>query len=420
MTSLSQGDIMLAAALVFGLATVCQVIAPLLRIPALILLLPVGFVLGQVAPQLRASEILGPAFPVVVDLIVAMILFQGGMELGRIQLQGTDRDVVRKLIRIGAPLTWLSATALAHYVLGLAWPLAFLLGAIVVVSGPTVVTPILDFVRPTPRVRGILMWESTTLDPLGGILAVVIFQVILVSDSNGPLDAVGAFLWTLAVAFVMGAAGVLLISLGSRLVHGNGLLGMQVLIGSVLFAAGFANFLADGSGLLTALLMGIVIRPLASRLNASIDKAEPFFDTVTSLGIGVLFISIAALVSSSVLASVALPALGVSIVLILVVRPVVAVLCTRNEGLSRNERAFIGWMDPRGIVAAATASSVGAALVAAKVPDAQVLLPAVFMIVAVTVFIYGMTAVPVARALGIRETTPSASEDQSRGSADST
>jgi len=403
MTSLSQGDIMLAAALVFGLATACQVLAPLLRVPALILLLPVGFVLGQVAPQLRANQILGPAFPVVVDLIVALILFQGGMELGKIRMQGTDRDVVRRLVRLGAPLTWLSATALLYFILGLSWPMSFLLGAIVVVSGPTVVTPILDFARPTPRIRGILMWESTTLDPLGGILAVVIFQVILVSDSNGPLDAIGAFLWTMAVAFVMGAAGVLLVVLGSRLVHGNGLLGMQVLIGSVLFAAGFANFLADGSGLLTALLMGVATRPLASRLNAPIDRAEPFFDTVTSLGIGVLFISIAALVSSSILASVVLPALGVSLVLILIVRPVVAAMCTRKEGLTRNERAFIGWMDPRGIVAAATASSVGAALVAAKVPDAQVLLPAAFTIVAVTVFVYGLTAVPVAKALGIRD-----------------
>jgi NhaP-type Na+/H+ or K+/H+ antiporter len=128
---------------------------------------------------------------------------------------------------------------------------------------------------------------------------------------------------------------------------------------------------------------------------------------VTSMGIGVLFISISALVPSSDLATVTLPAVGIAIVLILFARPVIATLCTHRAGLKPGERAFIGWMDPRGIVAAATASSLGASLVAAKVPGSEALLPATFIIVAVTVFIYGLSAVPVAQALGIRTTTSS-------------
>jgi NhaP-type Na+/H+ or K+/H+ antiporter len=398
---------MLAAALIFGLATVCQIVAPLLRVPALILLLPVGFLLGTVAPQLQPDKILGPAFPVVVDLIVAVILFQGGMELGKIRMQGVDVHVVRRLVWIGAPFTWAIATVLTHFFLGIEWYLAVLMGAMLIVSGPTVVTPILNFARPTQRVRGILMWEGTTLDPLGGILAVVIFQVIRVTTKNSTLDAIGAFIGTLLVAFIVAALGVLIIAYGSKLIHNNGLLGMQLLIGTVLFAAGFANFIAEGSGLLTALLMGVALNPLARKLNAPIDEAEPFFNTVTSMGIGVLFISISALVPSSDLATVTLPAVGIAIVLILFARPFIATLCTHRAGLKPGERAFIGWMDPRGIVAAATASSLGASLVAAKVPGSEALLPATFIIVAVTVFIYGLSAVPVAQALGIRTTTSS-------------
>lgn len=403
MTTLSPQDIMLAAALVFGLATLCQVVAPLLRVPALILLLPVGFIFGLVAPQYQMDQILGPAFSVAVDLMVALILFQGGLQLGDISLQGADRSVVRRLIWIGAPITWMAGSLAAHFLLGLSWPLAFLLGAILIVSGPTVVTPILNFAKPKARVRGILVWEGTMLDPLGGILAVVTFQVVRVVSTDGTLEAILALLWSFVVAFVLAAVGVVLAVLGTRITRGNRVLGTQVLVGTVLFAAGFANFLSEDSGLLTALLIGAGATKLAKRMNVPLDSVLPFFNTVASIGIGVLFISIAALVPSPLVASIALPAIAMALILILVVRPVVAATCTRNLGLTRNERMFVGWMDPRGIVAAATAASVGASLVAAKVDGAADLLPAAFIIIAVTVFVYGLTAVPVAKALGLRE-----------------
>ena len=397
---------MLAAALIFGLAAACQVIAPLLRVPALVLLLPVGFCLGLVAPQLRADVILGSAFPAVVDLVVALILFKGGLELGNISLKGTDRKVVLRLLWIGSSITWLGGTLTAHYLLGLSWQLAILLGAILIVSGPTVVTPILNFAQPQSRIRGILTWEGTTLDPWGAILAVVVFQVIQAGSSESPLAAVGTFVGSLAVAFVAAAVGVFLAVIGARYARGNPLIATQVLIGAVLAAAGVANYFADGSGLLAALLMGLATQRVAHRLNEQLTFTLPFFDTVATTGIGVLFVSIAALVPSSTFISVALPALAVAVILILVVRPAVAAVCTFRTDLTRSQRIFIGWMDPRGIVAAATASSLGASLVAAKVPGADVLLPAAFVIITVTVFVYGLTAVPVAKLLGVREAAP--------------
>lgn len=406
MSTLSQGDIMLAAALVFGLATACQIVAPLLRVPALILLLPVGFVFGLVAPQLQVDKILGSAFPVMVDLMVAVILFQGGMQLGTTSLDKTDRGVVNRLVWIGGAITCASGTLAAHFLLGLSWQLAFLLGAILIVSGPTVVTPILDIARPKARVRGILLWEGTSLDPLGAIFAVVVFQLVQASTSTDtPLQAVGSFFSSLIIAIVIALGGTLLIAFGSKLTGKKGMLGTQLLIGSVLLSAGFANFLAEESGLLTALLMGIAAPRLAERLHTTIEPAQPFFNTIASIGIGVLFISIAALVPSPTVASIVLPSIAMALILILVVRPLITVVCTARSGLSRNERAFIGWMDPRGIVAAATASSLGASLVAAKVPGAEELLPAAFMIIAVTVFVYGLTAVPAATLLGVRETS---------------
>lgn len=390
---------MLAVALVVGLATVCQVIAPRLRIPALILLLPAGFALGVVAPAFRLDAILGPAFPVVVDLVVAIILFQGGLDLSSNALAGADRRIVRRLVWVGGAMTFTGAAAAAHVILGMEWPIALMLGAIVIVSGPTVVTPILDFARLGGRVRGILQWEGTLLDPIGALVAVVVFQVIRASGAESLGEAVVSFAAGILVGVAAAVVGVLLFVVGGRLVRGNDLLGTQVLLGSVVVAAGLANFIAEDTGLLAALLMGMVAPRIARHFGASLDASQPFFGTVVSMSIGVLFISIAALVPAETLSVVLLPTLGLTAVLILVLRPLVVLMGSAFTDLTVRERIFIACMDPRGIVAAATASSVGAALITSDIPGAERLLPVVFLVVAVTVAVYGLCAVPVARLL---------------------
>lgn len=394
---------MLAAALIFGLATASQIIAPRLRIPSLILLLPAGFILGLAAPQFRMDSVLGAAFPVVVDLVVAVILFHGGLELTAITLGSADRSIVRRLVWIGGAITFLGATVAAYFLLGLNWSIAFMLGAVVIVSGPTVVTPILDFAGLRGRVRGILQWEGTLLDPIGALVAVVVFQVIRASGQESLGEAALSFVGGILVGVVAAAFGVLLFTVGSRLVKGNDLLGTQVLLGSVIVVAGVANALADESGLLAALLMGMAAPRIARKFGASLESSVPFFGTLVSIGIGVLFITIAALVPAATVASVLLPTLLFSGLLILVLRPLVVSIGTARSDLTRQQRIFIACMDPRGIVAPATASSIGAALVALKIEGAENLLPIAFIVVAVTVAVYGLCAVPLARALKLND-----------------
>lgn len=413
MTQISTQEIMLAVALVFGLSTTCQIVAPLLRIPSLVLLLPVGFVFGLLAPQFRFDEILGSAFPVAVDLMVAVILFQGGMELTSIPLQSKDKTVVRKLVWIGAPITWIVGSLAAHYILGFQWQLAFLLGAFLIVSGPTVVGPILDVVKPNARVRGILTWEGTLLDPIGAIFAVVLFQVIKASNEATLLTGVELFLGGILTATLAAVFGIFLFVAGGRLVRNHPKLGTQVLLGSVLLAAGLANTVTDDSGLLTALLMGVTAPKLAHKFGASLDASTPFFNTIVSIGIGVLFITIAALVPSPTFTSLLLPTLLIALLLMLIVRPFVVAIGTTQSGLEKNNRIFMSWMYPRGIVAAAAASSIGTALIALKIPGAQDLLPAAFIIITVTVTVYGLTATPLARKLKISETASDTQNDES-------
>ncbi len=277
-----------------------------------------------------------------------------------------------------------------------------MLGAFLIVSGPTVVGPILDVVKPNARVRGILTWEGTLLDPLGAIFAVVLFQVIKASNESSLFTGVELFLVGILTATLAAAFGVFLFVIGGRLVRNSPTFGTQVLLGSVSLAAGLANSVNDDSGLLTALLTGVTAPKLAQKNGASLDDAKPFFNTIVSMGIGVLFITIAALVPSPTFASLVLPTLLIALILLFVVRPVVVAIGTTGSGIARNDRIFMGCMYPRGIVAAAAASSIGTSLIALKIPDAENLLPAAFIIITVTVTVYGLTATPLARKLKIR------------------
>jgi NhaP-type Na+/H+ or K+/H+ antiporter len=399
-------QVILATVLVFGIATACQVIAPRLRIPALVLLLPAGFLLGIIAPDDTPGAVLGSIFPTAVDFVVAIILFNGGVGLTAIKLQAKERSVVRRLVWIGAPVTGVLAAVGAHFIIGMPWPVAAMLGAILIVSGPTVINPILDVARPSARVRNILVWEGTLLDPLGALAAVVVFQIVKASDATSVPEAIGIFFGGILVAVVAAAIGTAFFVIGGRLARGNPTLNTQVVLASVLVTAGLANLVTQDSGLLAAVLMGMTAPRVAKRLGVTLDPRNAFFDTIVTISIGVLFVSISALVPLSTVQAIWIPTVILAVLLILVQRPLISVLCSFGAGLSRKERVFIAAMDPRGIVAAATASSVGAVLVAAKVPGAQDLLPAAFIIIAVTVTVYGLTATPVAKALKLREDAP--------------
>ncbi|MBU6363991.1 MAG: cation:proton antiporter [Acidobacteria bacterium] len=400
---LSDQQVILGITLIFAVATACQAIAPRLRIPSLVLLLPAGFVLGILVPGANAFGILGPAFGPIVDIVVAIILFQGGMELSMRNMSTSDGNTGLRLVWIGGPITWAAATVLIALIIGLPFEIALLAGAILSVSGPTVVNPLLDVVRPHKRLRNVLIEEGTVLDPLGALVAVIVFQAIKAGTTDSVGDDIGRFFLGLLVAIVFAALGLVVTYLGEMLVGRTLMLGTQVLLGGVILATGLANLVTDNAGLLTALLMGIGATHLAPRLGRDITTVRPFFDTIVSIAIGVLFVGISALVPASALVPLILPTLAVLAVLVLVVRPAVAFIATIGRGFTWRERLFIGWMAPRGIVAAATAASVATTLIALKVPGAGDLLPVAFMIIAGTVLIYGLTATPVAKLLGVRD-----------------
>lgn len=400
-------SILVALAIIVGLAVGCQLIAPALKIPALVLLLPAGFIAGNLLPTMNPTEVFGDAFSPLVNIAVGLILFHGGLELVEERVDRPDNRIIRRLVILGALITWACASGAINALLDLpSVALAVLLGAIVIVSGPTVIGPLLAFAKPQLRIRRILAWEGTLIDPIGALIAVVVFQYVQ-TEATGPGAASGrvlagseGFLASIAVGITGGFCGLALIWVGMRLAGSVKILGTQVLLGAVVVTTALTDAVRTDSGLVAAIIMGM-FTPVVAR--ERVTAVKPFFDTVVSFAIGVLFISISALVTYPQVGEILLPSLGVVAVLVLVIRPASVLLLTVGTTLTFRERLYIGCIAPRGIVAAATASSFSVSLLASNVPGAEKLLPITFVILAGTVMIYSAIAVPMSTLLKVRD-----------------
>jgi NhaP-type Na+/H+ or K+/H+ antiporter len=381
-----------------ALAVGSQVLAGRLRIPAIVVLLPVGFTAGAVTDNVVPTNLVGSAFEPLVSLAVAVILFDSGLTLDLRRLTGSTRQVVTRLIVLGVPVTLGIAAGAAALLLGLSGGAAVMLGAILVVSGPTVVGPLLSFVRPSAAVRTVLTWESAVIDPIGGIVGALVFHALRASDPHPLGYEVGQFLASVGVGLAGGAVGVAVLWVLFRRVPLSEVLGTNGALAVVIAVAAACDVARDDTGLIAAIVIGVA---LANLPRFDVPARRPFFETIIQLIIGLLFVSISATVTPESVGDVWLPSLGLVAVLVVVARPLVVVLATTGTGLSRGERAFIGWMDPRGIVAAATASTFSASLVDEGIEGASDILPVTFLVIVGTVTLYGLTAVPVAHRLGV-------------------
>ncbi len=401
---MSTDQILFGLGLIVVLAVGSQVLASRLRIPALIVLLPAGFTAGALTTDVNPVHLLGAAFQPLVSLAVAVILYDSGLALEWGRVQGRARRVVRRLVIWGVPITFAFAAVLAGPLLGMSAGAAAMTGAILVVSGPTVIGPLLAFVRPADRVQRILSWEGSLIDPVGGILGAVVFHAVVASSNAGIGHAVGQFLVSVGIGVLGAAVGVAVLWLCLCKLDLGDVLGTTSQLACVVGVAAICDIVRDDAGLIAAILMGLAV---ANLRGFDLPARRPFFETLVQLIIGVLFVSISATVTPQSLQHLVLPTVGLVAALVVVTRPLVAFLATIRTELSRGERAFIGWMAPRGIVAAATASTFGAELVSHHVAGASKILPVTFLVIVATVALYGLTAVPVARRLGVTRPTRS-------------
>ncbi len=394
--------IQLAAIIVIGILG--QWIGWRIHLPAILLLLLFGILAGPVTGFIQPDHVLGDLLFPIVSLSVALILFEGGLSLRISELRTVGRSV-RNLVTLGALVVWIIASASAYFLLGLNLPLAILLGAILIVSGPTVVLPLLLHVRPTAKVSSILKWEGIVIDPIGATLAVLVFEAIISGEPQAAAShiAIGILKTTLVGGFIGAAGAWLMIALMRRDRIPEYLQNPVALI-LVIGLFTLSNMLQSESGLLTVTVMGIV---LANQKRVDIRHIVEFKENLRILLLSGLFIILAARINMSELtAELTLGDFAFVGVLILIARPLSVLVSTSGNGLSLRERGFLAWMAPRGIVAASVASVFAFRLAESGIPQAERLVPITFLVIIASVTLYGLTSRPVARWLKVAQTKP--------------
>ena len=386
----------LASIIVLGIGA--QWLAWVLRLPSILLLLVAGLVAGPTTGFLNPDGLLGDLLLPIVSLSVAVILFEGGLNLKISELRQSG-SIVRNLVTLGTLITWVVGTLAAYLIFDLDFKLAVLLGAILVVTGPTVIMPMLRYLRPGGRVGPILKWEGIVIDPIGAVLALLVFEAVFASGFNA---AAVDLLRTILFGGAAGLLGALLLIEVLRRYWLPDFLHSVFALALAIAAYGAANQLQTESGLIAVTLMGII---LANQKRASIRHITEFKENLSILLISGLFILLAARLDFG-----QLDGLGGSFILLVVLmfiaRPLAVFASTIRSSLSTREKVFLSWMAPRGIVAAAVASIFGLRLTDAGYAGGELLVSLAFVIIAGTVTVYGLSAPPVARWLKVAEPNP--------------
>jgi len=392
----------LAVALALAAGMVAQSIARHLRIPGIVLLLAAGVLLGPDVLGIVDSASLGAALPVLVGFGVAVILFEGGLNL-RLSRLRTQVVVIPRLITVGALVTAIGGTLLAWRVMGWDLRISALFGALVVVTGPTVVTPLLRRIKVRHNVETILEAEGVLIDAVGAVLAVVTLDVVLSFSAASLAEGLGRLVGLLGFGLAFGAfgGGVIALLLRWRNVVPEGL--ENVLTLSLVVALfQVSNGLMTESGIMAVTAAGFVVGH--TQAPALRDLME-FKEQLTPLFIGLLFVLLAAAVRVSDVLDLGWPGVLTVAGLMLVVRPLDVWISTAGSDLDWREKTFLSWLAPRGVVAAAVAALFAQSLDQAGIAGGSELRALVFLVIAATVVIQGSTGGPLASLLGLRRAT---------------
>lgn len=386
-------------ALALAAGVVSQSVARHMRVPGIVVLLLVGVGLGPDGLGWVDPHAIGGGLYAILDVAVAVILFEGGLNLQFSRLRRVQSSV-RRLVTYGGLVTVLGGALAVHYLLGWDWELAFLFGALVMVTGPTVIGPLISELRLRGRVATVLEAEGVLIDPIGAFVAVLVLALVVAPDAVSAADAGRDLLVRLGFGLVTGGlTGVLLSgALRARRLVPEGLENIFTLA-SVLLLFETCELVISHSGILAVTIAGTVLGNMPTPVARELRE---FKDQLTVMLIGLLFVMLAADVRYEHVVGLGTRGLLVLAALVLVVRPVCVWLSTLGSDLTPRERLFIAWVAPRGIVAAAIASITAAALESQGLPGGTELRALVFLTIAGTVVLAGLTAGPMATWLGVR------------------
>lgn len=386
------------------------------KIPAILPLILIGLLVGPIAAEFINADgtkwiepiwneehkkglFPGEGLFYFVSLAISIILFEGGLTLKRSEIRNVG-PVITKLITVGAAVTFFGAAVLAHYLFGLSWDLCFLFSGLIIVTGPTVITPILRNIPLKRDVSTVLKWEGILIDPIGALIAVLVFEFISVEGEVGftktALIEFGKII-LFGTTFGFTFAHALVFAINKKFIP-HYLLNV-VSLSVVLLVFIESEIFAHESGLLAVVVMGMVIG------NSKLDNIKEllyFKESLSVLLISILFILLAANINyQDLMLLYRWETLALFLAVAFVIRPIAVFISAQGSTLRTNEKMFISWVGPRGIVAAGIASLFGSKLRAGGVEGAEYITPLVFMIVLGTVLLNATTARLFARISGV-------------------
>ncbi|CUH69540.1 potassium/proton antiporter [Thalassovita autumnalis] len=387
-----------AIALVGALGVGAQWLAWRLQLPGIVLMLLAGVIAGPVLGILDPARDIGPLVAPMVSVAVAIILFEGGLTLNFHQLSDAATGV-KRLVFVGAPLGWLTSAMALHYGAGLGWQASAVFGGIMIVTGPTVIAPLLRQAKLGRRPAALLQWEAIVNDPIGALAAVLAFELVVVLNTTETVShAAQVLALGVVVATILGALG----GYGIARAFKQGWVPEYMKV-PVLFVVLIAIFAASDtvlheSGLLAVTIMGVVI---ANAELPSYTELRRFKEHATVLLVSGVFILLAASLDFSTLGQLNWRAALFVASVILLARPATVLISLLGTDLPWRERVLIAFTGPRGVVLVAVAGLFGERLAALGVADGALVAPLAFVLVAVTVVLHGFTLTPFARALGL-------------------
>ena len=378
----------------------CQWLAWRIKLPAILLFLISGLLLGPTFHLINPSNLFGDYFFIFISLAVSIILFEGSLTLKRHELKDIGK-VVTKMVTIGALVNAFITTLATHWLIGLNWQLSMLLGAIMVVTGPTVIIPLLRIVKPNEKIANTLRWEGIVIDPLGALFTVLIFEGIVAQINGTSLaHASEIFFKTIITGLFFGIASGYLFGLLLRHRWIPDYLQNFGTLAAVCMTFALSNTLMHESGLLAVTIMGIW---LANMRNVNTDSILHFKENLTVLLVATLFIILAANVNPDDFKTLGWGAVGLLFIMQFISRPIKVFLSTWNSSFTKKEKILLSWIGPRGIVAAAISALFALQLENLGVAQAELLSPLAFVIIIGTVIIQSATARPLANMLNLSE-----------------
>jgi len=379
-----------------------QALARHLRIPGIVLLLAAGVLLGPDMAGVVQPQSLGPALQVLVGYAVAIVLFEGGMNLDLRRLRRSAHSI-RQLVTVGALVTAAGGAISARLLLQWSWTLSVLFGTLVIVTGPTVVTPLLRRLRLKKRLATVLEAEGVLIDAIGAIIAVVTLEIVLHPASGIFAATAQSFASRLILGALFGLVSGFLIA---RLLHSERLVpeGFDnvLVLSLILVLYQVSNTMLSESGIVSVTVAGLVVGNSKTR---TLGDLREFKEQLTVLMIGMLFVLLAADVRLAEVKALGTAGALTVVALMLVVRPLNILVGTWGSDLKPKEKTFLAWLAPRGIVAAAVSSLFAQELTAAGIEGGNALRALVFLVIAATVLIQGLSGAFLARALGLRRPT---------------